>query len=114
MDGTVANRRAIVTGAAQGLGLAIAWTLAEGGARVLLADIQAEKVQAAVGQLPGGTARHVAAVADVTSSDQVEAMVARAMAALGRVDILVNNAGGAARWESPTSRTPARSCGTAS
>jgi NAD(P)-dependent dehydrogenase (short-subunit alcohol dehydrogenase family) len=94
MDGTVANRRAIVTGAAQGLGLAIARTLAEGGARVLLADIQAEKVQAAVGQLPGGTARHVAAVADVTSSDQVEAMVARAMATLGRVDILVNNAGG--------------------
>jgi NAD(P)-dependent dehydrogenase (short-subunit alcohol dehydrogenase family) len=94
MHGTVTNRRAIVTGAAQGLGLAIARTLAEGGARVLLADIQAEKVQAAVGQLPGGTARHVAAVADVTSPDQVEAMVARAMAALGRVDILVNNAGG--------------------
>jgi 3-oxoacyl-[acyl-carrier protein] reductase len=94
MDGTVANRHAIVTGAAQGLGLAIARALAEGGARVLLSDVQAEKVEAAARALPGGAGRHLAAVADVTSADEVEAMVAAATAAFGRVDILVNNAGG--------------------
>jgi NAD(P)-dependent dehydrogenase (short-subunit alcohol dehydrogenase family) len=94
MDGTVAERRAIVTGGAQGLGLAIARALADGGARVLLADIQAEKVQAALRELPGGPGRHAAAVVDVTAAAQVEAMVATAVAALGRVDILVNNAGG--------------------
>src|SRR5262245_62094677 len=94
MEGTVADRHAIVTGAAQGLGLAIARALAEGGARVLLADIQAAKVVAAVRELPGGPDRHLATVADVTSADQVEAMVATAVAKLGRVDILVNNAGG--------------------
>jgi NAD(P)-dependent dehydrogenase (short-subunit alcohol dehydrogenase family) len=94
MDGTVANRHAIVTGAAQGLGLAIARALAEGGARVLLSDVQADKVAAAARALPGGPDRHRAVVADVTSAAQVEAMVAAAAAAFGRVDILVNNAGG--------------------
>jgi NAD(P)-dependent dehydrogenase (short-subunit alcohol dehydrogenase family) len=94
MEGTVADRHAIVTGAAQGLGLAIARALAEGGARVLLSDVQAEKVAAAVHDLPGGPSRHVAAVADVTAAGQVEAVVAMARAAFGRVDILVNNAGG--------------------
>lgn len=94
MDEALANRHAIVTGAAQGLGLAIARVLAEGGARVLLSDIQAEKVEAAARGLPGGARRHVGAVADVTSADQVETMVATAVATFGRVDILVNNAGG--------------------
>jgi 3-oxoacyl-[acyl-carrier protein] reductase len=94
VNGTTKDRCAIVTGAAQGLGLAIARALAEGGARVLLSDIQATKVEAAVRQLPGGADRHVAVVADVTSAEQVTAMVASAHARLGRVDILVNNAGG--------------------
>ena len=94
MDGTVAERHAIVTGAAQGLGLAIARALADGGARVLVSDVQAEKVAAAARALPGGPDRHVAVVADVTAADQVEAMVAKAVATFGRVDILVNNAGG--------------------
>jgi NAD(P)-dependent dehydrogenase (short-subunit alcohol dehydrogenase family) len=94
VNGTVKDRRAIVTGAAQGLGLAIARALAEGGARVLLSDIQAAKVEAAARELPGGPERHVAMAADVTSAEHVEAMVAAAVAKLGGVDILVNNAGG--------------------
>jgi NAD(P)-dependent dehydrogenase (short-subunit alcohol dehydrogenase family) len=47
----LAGRVAIVTGAAQGLGLATAEALAAAGARVLLADVQADKVQTAAGRL---------------------------------------------------------------
>jgi 3-oxoacyl-[acyl-carrier protein] reductase len=94
VDGTVTNRHAIVTGAAQGLGLSVAHALAGGGARVLLSDIQGDKLKAALGGLPGGADRHLAVAADVTAAEQVEAMVSTVLATFGRVDILVNNAGG--------------------
>ncbi len=94
MTGGLADRHAIVTGAAQGLGLAVAGALAARGARVLLADIQADKVQAAARTLGGPPGRHLSAPVDVTASDQVQALVETAMEAFGRVDILVNNAGG--------------------
>src|SRR5262245_49293940 len=89
MGMTLAGRTAIVTGAAQGLGLATAEALAAAGARVLLTDVQAEKVQAAAGRLEClGTS------ADVTRNSDVEAMVRIALSAFGHVDILVNSAGG--------------------
>ena len=94
MSGALANRCAIVTGGAQGLGLAAAGALAARGARVVLADIQAHKVRAAVQALPGPPDWHLGVPADVTSADQVKALVDTTMQTFGHVDILVNNAGG--------------------
>jgi 3-oxoacyl-[acyl-carrier protein] reductase len=88
------GRCAIVTGAAQGLGLATAEAFVEAGARVLLADVQADKARAAARRLGGGDGRCLGAGVDVTRAGEVDAMVRAALDAFGRVDILVNNAGG--------------------
>jgi NAD(P)-dependent dehydrogenase (short-subunit alcohol dehydrogenase family) len=85
----------MVTGAAQGMGLAIAKALYREGARVLLMDVNAAAVIAAAKAIdPGGT-RAAGRAADVTKRDEVAALVAEMTALWGSVDILVNNAGGA-------------------
>lgn len=84
------DKRALVTGAAQGLGLAIATLFVERGARVLLADINADGVNDAAAKL-GDSAK--ALCVDVTSEDDVTAMVAAVTDAWGGLDIAVNNAG---------------------
>jgi 3-oxoacyl-[acyl-carrier protein] reductase len=86
------GRVAIVTGAAQGLGLAIAARLCREGAAVAMADIQAEKVAAAARGLDSD--RTLAIAADTTDAGAVRAMVEAALARFGRLDILVNTAGG--------------------
>ena len=96
----VPNRRftqrvAIVTGAAQGIGRAIALRLAVEGASVLLADIQDAAGAAAAQEIAAATGADVRAFAgDLGYEDAANAMVAAAIGAFGRVDILVNNAGG--------------------
>lgn len=77
----LAGRVALVTGAAGGIGRATATALAAAGARVAVADVTAPE---------GGD---LALAVDVTKRDQVQAMVARTVEALGRLDILVNVAG---------------------
>lgn len=95
--GALEGRVAVVTGAAQGLGLAIAHRFLAEGARVAMADLQSEKVAAAACRFdPDGRAALATAV-DVTSADAVEAMVARAVERFGRIDLLVNVAGGSGR-----------------
>jgi len=87
------GRVAIVTGAARGIGLAIAERLSQAGASVVIADIDEEGAAAAVERLGEGGGEAVEAIADVTSAEEVEAMVERALDTFGKLDILVNNAG---------------------
>jgi 2-dehydro-3-deoxy-L-rhamnonate dehydrogenase (NAD+) len=87
------GRVAIVTGAAQGIGFAIAERLSRAGARVVIADIAEQGAAAAAERLREGGGKAEAAVADVTSPEEVGAMVERALDAFGKLDILVNNAG---------------------
>jgi NAD(P)-dependent dehydrogenase (short-subunit alcohol dehydrogenase family) len=81
---------AVVTGGAQGIGLAIARRLVASGARVSLWDINAEQMEEAQREL--GTAASTETV-DITDYASVERATAKTEAALGRIDILVNSAG---------------------
>jgi NAD(P)-dependent dehydrogenase (short-subunit alcohol dehydrogenase family) len=90
IDGKVA----LVTGGARGLGRAIAEALASAGADIVLSARQAENAARAAELIASATGRKAIGVAaDVTLRSSVEALVARALDALGRIDILVNNAG---------------------
>ncbi|MBI2526828.1 MAG: SDR family oxidoreductase [Candidatus Rokubacteria bacterium] len=87
---SLTDRTALVTGAARGIGLAIARRLAADGARVALLDLDREAAEAAA-RAVGGQA--IAVAADVTRAAEVEKAVARVLGRWGRLDILVNNAG---------------------
>ena len=85
-----AGQAALVTGAAGGIGLAIAARLAAGGARVVIADRDEARLQEAARSLPAGT---LALAGDIGAEASAEDLVARAVAAAGSLDIVVNNAG---------------------
>ena len=87
------GRAAIVTGANQGLGLAIALAYAEAGANVLVCARDREKLDAAAQEIAAAGTRVVAEVADVSSESDSERVVRRAVDEFGAVEILVNNAG---------------------
>src|SRR5438309_2211572 len=86
------NKVVVVTGAAQGIGAAIARRFAEEGATLVLLDLDSKRLQqtaAEVGKAP------TTIVADVTDEAAVDKAFARVAAEQGRVDVLVNNVGGA-------------------
>jgi meso-butanediol dehydrogenase/(S,S)-butanediol dehydrogenase/diacetyl reductase len=88
------NKVAIVTGGAGGIGAAIAARLHSEGARLVIADLNADAAQAAAEKLvaaAGGEAMGVGC--DVGAEDQVERAVLAAMERFGRIDVIVNNAG---------------------
>lgn len=91
---TLNDKICIVTGAASGIGLAIARRYAEAGGKVAIADLKLDAAQAAADAINAAHPDAAMAVAmDVTSEEQVNAGVAAVVAAWGTVDVLVSNAG---------------------
>jgi 3-oxoacyl-[acyl-carrier protein] reductase len=86
------GQTAVVTGAAQGLGFAIAQLFVAEGARVVLGDVNIDATRAAAEQL-GGDEVARAVRCDVTNSEDVGALVANAVDGFGGLDVMVNNAG---------------------
>jgi NAD(P)-dependent dehydrogenase (short-subunit alcohol dehydrogenase family) len=85
--GTLTGKVAIVTGAAQGIGRAIAEGLAREGARIVVVDL--ERAEEAAAAFPDG----VAVTADVSSEEDTARMASEALEWCGSIDVLVNNAG---------------------
>ncbi len=86
----VKDRVAVVTGSGQGIGEGIATVLAAAGARVVVNDLVAEKVEEVLADLGEPTMGHVA---NVATADGAEGLISAAKDRFGRVDILVNNVG---------------------
>jgi pyridoxal 4-dehydrogenase len=84
--GKLEGRVAIVTGAAQGIGKAVADKLADEGAKVVVADVNGPGAEAAAPS--GGAGMQV----DISSEEDVQRMVAETVSAFGKLDVLVNNA----------------------
>jgi NAD(P)-dependent dehydrogenase (short-subunit alcohol dehydrogenase family) len=96
MDLAMQDKKAIVTGASEGIGKAIARTLAREGADVAICARRQEPLEAAAAEIAKQTGRKIFAItADLTKPADAENFVKKAHAALGRIDILVNNAGSA-------------------
>ena len=89
----LSNKVSIITGAAQGIGLATALKFAQEGAVVVVCDVKQSAVDAAVAQCQATGVQARGYVVDVTQRDMVDGMVKSVLAEFGRIDVLVNNAG---------------------
>ncbi|MCL6506167.1 MAG: 3-oxoacyl-ACP reductase FabG [Bryobacteraceae bacterium] len=99
----LSGQTALVTGAATGIGEAIAWRLARAGATVAVADIDSSGASAVAAAITDGGLRAFPVEMDIADSGSVARAVAAVLARTGRIDILVNNAGIAGKaaplWE---------------
>lgn len=93
MDLGLNDKVALVTGSARGLGAATAWRLAREGCKVVITDISAEGANATAAAIRAEGLQAVAIVADITSREQVEALVQQTVETFGGIHVLVNNAG---------------------
>ena len=91
--GPLAKRSAVVTGGGRGIGAAVALTLAQAGARVVVTARTRSEVERVAEELGSSGGRAFAFAADLTDEAQVRALGAFARESVGAVDILVNNAG---------------------
>ena len=87
------DKIAVVTGAASGIGKEIAFTFAREGAKIVIADLNQKGADAAASEIASTGGRAIGVAMDVTNEAQVEAGMAKAIAAFGGIDILVSNAG---------------------
>ena len=91
--GRLDDKSIIVTGAAQGIGAAIAESLAKEGASVVVADLNQEKAQSVADKINDAGCTAIAVKVDVTDRDSVQAMVTSTAEAFGKLDVIFNNAG---------------------
>jgi NAD(P)-dependent dehydrogenase (short-subunit alcohol dehydrogenase family) len=88
------GKKALVTGAARGIGRGFATALAEAGADVAVVDLLGEDAVRTAGEIADATGRHVFGIhADIANPDDVRRMVDETVTAFGRLDIAVNNSG---------------------
>jgi len=87
------DRVAIVTGAARGIGKAIAWIFVREGAKVVLVDVEKARLEALQEEIRKKGGQALAVPCDVAKASEVKQMVDQVHRAFGRIDILVNNAG---------------------
>jgi 3-oxoacyl-[acyl-carrier protein] reductase len=87
------GRVAIITGAAKGMGFAIAQEMARDGAAVMISDIDEPELSRAARKMKRHGHRVMALVSDVQSRQQIDELIQRTRTELGRIDVLVNNAG---------------------
>ena len=100
--GRVEGKVAVVTGAAHGLGRAIADRLAAEGASTVLGDVDAAGLERAVAAIAAAGGRATAVVGDVTEEEPAARLIGAAVERWGRLDVLVNNVGGSRNahiWE---------------
>jgi len=90
MDRSLSGKVAVVTGASSGIGLATARALADAGALLVVAARSTEKLEQAARELGGAT---TAIATDVTSTKEVDDLLAKTIELHGRIDILIANAG---------------------
>jgi NAD(P)-dependent dehydrogenase (short-subunit alcohol dehydrogenase family) len=94
MDLRMTGKKAIVTGASEGIGKAITWAFAREGVDVAICARRKEPLEAVAAEISRATNRQIVPItADLTKPADAENLVKKAHAALGRIDILVNNAG---------------------
>ena len=86
----ISGRTAVITGGAQGIGLAIATMFADHGANIVIGDLDESKAKEAAEALPTPA---VGVRCNVTSASDVQALVDTAVASFGPIDVMVNNAG---------------------
>ncbi|AYG62528.1 glucose 1-dehydrogenase [Rhizobium jaguaris] len=93
MSGLVNNKVVIVTGAARGIGAGIAADLAEKGAHVVIADLNADAARQTASKISGSGGSAIAVAVDVSSRKGVKALIDETVSHFGRLDVMFNNAG---------------------